>query len=638
MPDGRGLQSQTFIALVLHPLPPTQSPAVLMNSDMLFVFGLLAVVAVAMASNRVRFDIIALLVIIALSLSGILSVNEALAGFGNSVVILVAALLVVGEMLDRTGIARKVGDIISQKGGKGETRLLAVLMMSAGLLGGAMSSTAIVAIFIPIIVRIAHETGVSKSKLLIPMSYAALISGMLTLIATPTNLVVHGELMDSGYDGFNFFSFTPLGLAVLVAAVLYFVVIGRKLLPDNTSSENDGSSKGRSIAELFRAFNEDDEARTYHINGDFIYADTTVGEAHLPSQYGLRVLSIIRERKRNEYSVFSGDSSLQFRPGDLVHIVGRPEAHDAFVKLQGISRHELTKVQRQLLLWEAGASTVLIHPESQLINKTIAEAEFQTQFGLQVLGIRRAQAPLSDFGSAKLKASDSLFVAGHRDRINQLSKQHHDFIVLEEPSDTDERAPAYKKAPLALGILAMLIATSVLELMPLTIIVLCAALGAVLTRCMTMEDAYRSIHWNSIVLIAGLLPMADALNKTGGTDLIVNNLMDALGQAPHSVMFTALFFITAIVGMFLSNTATAVLLAPIAIAAAEFQDVSPYPYAIAVMIAASAAYSTPVSTPVVTLVMEPGEYKFFDFVKVGVPLLLVTWIVTLLVTPLMFPY
>ncbi len=608
-----------------------------MNSDMLFVFGLLGVIAVAMASNRVRFDIIALLVVISLSLSGILTVNEALAGFGNSVVILVAALLVIGEMLDRTGIARKVGDLITRKGGESETRLMVVLMLAASFLGGVMSSTAIVAIFIPIIVRIAHETGISKSKLLIPMSYAALISGMLTLIATPTNLVVHGELQQEGYDGFNFFSFTPLGLAILVAAVLYFALVARKWLPDIQSKASNTSTK-RSTVELFRAYNVDDKVLTYQIEDEFSYAGVTIADAHLPSQHGVRVLGILRERKKNELSVFSADSSFTLRAGDIINIIGRQEAHDALVEMAGITRHELTANQRQQLSWERGGSAVLIHPESKLINKTIAETEFQSEYGLQILGIRRGQEPLANFSEAKLKASDSLFVVGNWDRINQLAKLHHDFIVLEEPSDKEERSPAYKKAPIAVGILTMLVAASVLELMPLIIIVLCAALAAVFTRCMTMEDAYRSIHWNSIVLIAGLLPMADALDRTGGTDLIISNLMDALGQAPYSLMFTALFFMTAIIGMVLSNTATAVLLAPIAIAAAQFQDVSPYPYAIAVMIAASAAYSTPVSTPVVTLVMDPGEYKFFDFVKAGVPLLVITWLVTLLVTPLIFPY
>lgn len=608
-----------------------------MNHDMLFVFGLLAVASVAMASNRIRFDIIALGVVIALGVSGILTVQEAVAGFGNTVVILVAGLLVVGEMLDRTGIARKVGDLIAKKGGKSEARLLVVIMLAACILGGFMSSTAIVAIFIPIVVRIAAETGVSKSKLLIPMSYAALISGMLTLIATPTNLVVHGELQQAGFDGFNFFSFTPLGLAIMVTAVAYFALFARKLLPEVKSTSANTRTK-RSTVEMFLAYNQQDKVSGYRLTEGSDFIGKTIQETHLPSTYGVRIISIIRERKRNEFSIFFGDKSIQLREGDVLNIQGKPEAHEALVAVSGIEANELSNRMREQVRWELGTSSVLIHPESSLINKTIEEIGFQNEYGLQVLGIRRGKEPLQDFNKVKLKSSDSLFVVGNWTDIKQLAKHNHDFIVLEEPSDKDDFSPTFRKAPIALGILAMLVAVSVLELIPLTITVICAALAAVFSRCMTMEDAYRSIHWNSIVLIAGLLPMADALEKTGGTDLIVDALMGALGAAPHSVMFTALFFITALIGLFLSNTASAVLLAPIAITAAEMQGVSPYPYAIAVMIAASAAYSTPVSTPVVTLVMEPGEYAFFDFVKVGVPLLILTWMVTVLLAPLMFPY
>ena len=608
-----------------------------MNTEMLFVFGLIAIVSVAMASNRVRFDIIALLVVVALGLSGILSVQQAVAGFGNTVVILVAGLLVVGEMLDRTGIARKVGDIIARKGGKNEGRLLVVIMLAASILGSVMSSTAIVAIFIPIVVRIANETGISKSKLLLPMSYAALISGMLSLIATPTNLVVHGELQQAGFDGFSFFSFTPLGLVIMVTAVVYFMVFARKLLPTAKSASTRMATK-RSTVEMFRAYNLEDKALSYKLTTGSDLIGKPIRDTHLPSTLGVRIFSIIRARKRNEMTILFGDDAIELKQGDILTVIGKPEAHQSITDMTGIDSVEISDADRQKMSWEIGTSSVLIHPDSKLIGKTLEEVEFQSKFGAQVVGIRRSNEPLSDFSQVKLEASDSLLLAANWEDIRQLAKRNHDFIVLEEPSDIDEIVPAYRKAPIALGILGMLVAASVLELAPLTIIVICTALAAIFTRCMSMDDAYRSIHWSSIILIAGLLPLADALDKTGGTDFIVEQLMNALGTAPHGVMFTALFFLTAVIGMFLSNTATAVLLAPIAIAAAEIQDISPYPYAIAVMIAASAAYSTPVSTPVVTLVMEPGEYSFGDYVKVGVPLLILTWLVTLLVTPFMFPY
>jgi len=604
---------------------------------MLFVFGLLAVVAVAMASNRFRFDVIALLVVCALSLSGILSVEQALSGFGNTVVILVAALLVIGEMLDRTGIARTVGDLIARKAGKHEVRILISLMLASAILGGFMSSTAIVAIFIPIVLRIAQETGVSKSKLLIPMSYAALISGMLTLIATPTNLVVNGELKQAGYDGFQFFSFTPLGLCILIAACAYFVLLGRHLLPKRSSPNTLVTSK-RSAVEMFRAYNTEEKGLSYRLTPGSEFVGRPIRDSGLAAAYGLRVLSVLRQRKEKTSSVLFGDASVELRQEDQITLLGKPEAHKQLQAHPGVSEASLSQSQRNRMQWELGTSAVLIHPESSLLNKTLTEVEFQNRYNAQVIGMRRNGEVLPDFKHAKLQASDSLLVAGSWESLDQLRRLNHEFIVLEEAKEQTEKVPAYRKAPIALTILAMLVAVSVLDLLPLTITVLLAALAAVFTRCMTMEDAYRSIHWNSIVLIAGLLPMADALQVTGGTEFIVDGLMGLLGSAPYSLMFTALFFLTAGIGLFLSNTASAVLIAPIAITTAQIQEVSPIPYAIAVMIAASAAYSTPVSTPVVTLVMEPGAYKFGDYVKVGVPLLVITWLVTLLVTPWLFPY
>ena len=210
--------------------------------------------------------------------------------------------------------------------------------------------------------------------------------------------------------------------------------------------------------------------------------------------------------------------------------------------------------------------------------------------------------------------------------------------MLEMPTEQAEVVPAYRRMPLALIILAAMVLLSIFDVVPLVSAVIMAAMAAVFTRCLTMEDSYRAIHWSSLVLVAGMLPLADALEKTGGTKIIVDGLMYGVGDAGPLLMLTVIFFLTAGLSLFLSNTASAVLVAPIAIIAAEAFGVSPYPFAIAVLIAASAAFVTPVSTPVVTLVVEPGRYGFTDFVKVGVPLLLLTYLVTLLVAPLVFPF
>ena len=341
---------------------------------------------------------------------------------------------------------------------------------------------------------------------------------------------------------------------------------------------------------------------------------------------------------RGEDRIATPAPDTELRAQDILLTVGKTDDTDRLLAEQRLLRLPITNRDRQHWLWELGGVAVLVHPESRLNGKSLKEAEFRTNYGLHVLGLRRAKEAVEDFKDVKLHSSDSLFVVGPWSRIQQLQSQTHDFVVLEVPTELAEIVPSYRRMPVALAILAGMVLLTIFDMVPLVTAVLLAALAAVFTRCLTMEDAYRGIHWSSIVLIAGMLPLADALNKTGGTQLIVDTLMTAVGDSGPYMMFSVIFSLTATFSLVLSNTASAVLVAPIAIYAAVALNVSPYPFAVAVLIAASAAYSTPVSTPVVTLVVDPGRYKFTDFIKVGVPLLLLTYVVTLVVTPILFPF
>ena len=517
-----------------------------MNADMLFVFALIAVAAALMASNRVRFDIVALLVVIALMLSGVLTVTEALAGFGSSVVMLVAGLLVVGEMLDRTGVAAAIGDWILKKGGTSETRLL-------------------------------------------------------------------------------------------VVAILYVLVLGRKLLP----AVEEGaltSESGRSLFELWEDFRLDRDYQPLQLTADSPLAGKTIAESGLAREYDIRVLGILRHTSTGEDRIVTPAADVEIEAADTLFAVGKPRDLERLAAEQQLNPQPGSNRSQQRWLWELGGASVLVHPESGLVGKSLREVMFRSRFHLHVLGLRRDRRAVADYEDIKLAASDNLLVMGPWSQIQQLQTRHHDFVVLETPTEQAEVVPAYRRMPLALVILAAMVLLSIFNLVPLVAVVLMAALAAVFSGCLTMEDSYRAIHWSSLVLVAGMLPLADALEKTGGTQLIVDALMYGVGDAGPHVMMSVLFFLTAALGLFLSNTASAVLVAPIAIYAAEALGVSPYPFAIAVLIAASAAFITPVSTPVVTLVVEPGRYQFTDFVKVGVPLLLLTYAVTLLVAPMIFPF
>jgi len=448
---------------------------------------------------------------------------------------------------------------------------------------------------------------------------------------------VSEELKNSGYTEFGFFSFTPIGLAVLVVAIVYMVTIGRRLLPATTANVTE-TKQGRSLFQLWDEFRIDRTHRNFLVTEHSPLAGLTIRESRLESEYHIRLLGILRKNSGGEERIVSISADTQLLSGDALLTVGKPVDQERALSSLALGSYTPTERHQQRWLWELGATTILIHPESGLIGKSLRETGFRDRFGLHAVGLRRHGEPVADFEDRKLGAADTLLVTGSWSDIQHIQSMHRDFVVLETPTEQAEVVPQYRRMPVALTILAVMVLLSIFNVVPLVAAVLMAVLAAVFSGCLSMEDSYRSIHWSSLVLVAGMLPLADALEITGGTGLIVDTLMASVGDAGPNVMLTVIFFLTAALGLFLSNTASAVLVAPIAIYAAEALGVSPYPFAIAVLIAASAAFVTPVSTPVVTLVVDPGRYAFTDFIKVGVPLLLLTYAVVLLVVPLAFPF
>ena len=608
-----------------------------MSTEAALVFGILGVAGVLFASGRVRLDVTALLVVMALMLSGVFTPREALAGFGDPVVILVAGLLVVGEMMTRTGVSFAMGRWLARVGGTSETRMLVLLMVVAAVLSSVMSSTAVVAVFIPVVLTISAKTDLNATRLLMPLSFAALVGGMLTLIATTPNLVVSAELDAKGLEPFGFFSFTPIGLAVLAVAVAYMWLVGRHLLPGGDVAPS--KSEARTLEDLVNGFGLEDSVHRLSVVARSPLVGLTLGEAEIGTRFHARVVAIERRGRRGAREMLpSPGSDAEIHEGDVLCVVVEPEAVDAFAAEQHLDRLVIRDEDREFWKSELGMAIVLVHPDSRLEGQTLRQSGFRSSHALHVLGLRRRGEVLPAFADEPLQPGDSLLVLGSWHSIARLQGDTRDFVVLALPEELDEVAPARRRAPVALLILAGMVLLAAFDVVPVVAAVLLAALAAVFTGCLSMEDGYSSISWSSLVLIAGMLPVADALESTGGVDLIVEVLVGGLGDAGPYLVMSVFFFLTAGLGLVLSNTATAVLVAPIALRAAAVLDVSPYPLVMAVAIAASAAFVTPVSTPVVTLVVAPGNYGFLDFVKVGLPLLMLTWLTTLLVTPIFFPF
>ena len=605
-----------------------------MSPDALFVFGLLAVTVVLFASDWLRPDVVALLVIVALILGGILPVSVAVAGFGDPLIILIAGLFVVGEGLVRTGIAFQVGQGLARLAGASESRLLVLLMLAVAGLGAFMSSTGVVAIFIPVVLGLTGRLSISPGRLMMPMAFAALLSGLLTLIATPPNLVVNDALRSAGLHPFGFFGVTPIGLLILALGIGYMAIIGSRLLPSSVPNSTAGHRK--TLRELGESYQLVGQLHRLRLAADSSLVGQTVAEARLRTRYGLTLIGVERPTRFAE-TVSAALANTELHPADVFYGVGSAAAVEELIAAERLLQLPITDSEQQRLIQELGLAEVMLPPDSALIGQTLHQAAFRSHHALSVLGIRRRGQPLLHLAQEKLAFGDVLLVVGAWKRIALLQNDPKDFLVLNLAAELSEVAPSYRQAPFALAILLAMVALMTFGWVSNVVAVLLAALAMGLCRCLRMEDAYRAINWPSLVVIAGMLPLAKALEQTGGVALIADGLVAGLGPFGPLALLAGVFVLAALIGMFISNTATALLMAPIAIAAAQQVGVSPYPFAMTVVIAASAAFVTPVSSPVNTLVLAPGGYRFNDFVRVGLPLLLLVMGLTLLLTPLLLP-
>lgn len=608
-----------------------------MNTQLLVVLFLLIAAVVMFAMNKPRMDVVALVMMVALPFTGAIDMGEALAGFSDSNIVLIAALFVIGEGLVRTGVARGVGDLLIKKAGKTETRLIAFLMVAVCGLGAFMSSTAVTAIFIPIALRMASTTGRSPGQLMMPISIAALISGMMTLVATAPNLVVNSELVRQGFDGFGFFTITPFGIPILILAIIYVLFV-RRWLPKQ-KEEVGGMMRRASLADWVKEYKLADREYRLRISSRSQLIGKALSELQLRSTAGSNIIAIERERRFGR-QLIQPTSATVLESGDilLIDLLTRGPDIDALIEQYGLEALPLGGVYFNDRSQEIGMTQVMVPAESPLIGKTLAENNFRTRTGLTVIGVRRGTEALAgDLASEQLRLGDTLLLVGPWTKIERLPMIDSGVVVLQVPIDIQEVLPAPGKAPHAIFCLVLVIGLMVTGIVPNVQAALIGCLLMGVFGCLGMNDAYRSINWKTIVLIVGMLPFSIALQRTGGVDMAADALLAITGGAgPYAVLAT-LFALTAVLSMFMSNTATAVLLAPVAIAIAKDMEASPYPFAMIVALAASTAFVTPVSSPVNTLVVAPGNYKFGDFVRIGGPFAILTMIVCVFLVPILLP-
>ncbi|HBX7720540.1 TPA: SLC13 family permease [Klebsiella pneumoniae] len=610
-----------------------------MNGELIWVLSLLAIAVVLFATGKVRMDAIALMVIVAFVLSGTLTLNEAFSGFSDPNVILIAALFIIGDGLVRTGVATKMGAWLVSVAGNSETKMLIYLMLTVAGLGAFMSSTGVVAIFIPVVLSVSARMNTSPSRLMMPLSFAGLISGMMTLVATPPNLVVNSELLREGLHGFRFFSVTPIGLVVLILGIVYMLAMRFMLKTDNGDSARDGRKRS-TFRDLIREYHLTGRARRLAIRPGSPMIGQRLDDLKLRERYCANVIGVERWRRFRRVIVnVNGVSEFRARDVLLIDMSASDVDLRQFCGEQMLEPMVLRGEYFADQALDVGMAEVALIPDSEMIGKTVREIAFRTRFGLNIVGMKRdGKAMDGSVVDEPLQLGDILLVVGNWRQIALLAKRGRDFVVLNMPVEVDDASPAHSQAPHAIFCLVLMVALMLTDEIPNPIAAIIACLLMGKFRCINAESAYKAIHWPSIILIVGMMPFALALQKTGGVDLVVKGLMDVAGGEGPYLMLGCLFMMCAAIGLFISNTATAVLMAPIALAAAKSMGVSPYPFAMVVAMAASAAFMTPVSSPVNTLVLGPGKYSFSDFVKIGVPFTILVMVVCVLLIPVLFPF
>lgn len=611
---------------------------------------ILAVTAVFFVIGKIRSDIVALCSLILLMAFGILTPTEALSGFSNSVVIMMVGLFVVGGAVFQTGLAKMISGKIMHLAGDNETRLFLLVMLTTTAIGAFVSNTGTVALMLPIVVSMAAKGNISASRLLMPLAFASSLGGMLTLIGTPPNLVIQEALANAGYGTLGFFSFTPVGIIAIAIGIIVLMPLSKWLL---SNKDKDGSKKKKrtkSLQELVDEYHLADQLTRYVIPKGSELNDKTLMELDIQNRYNLSVMEIRREKRgRNgwirDVSQKMAGPKTRFMEGDIIYISGEPEQMERFAtdyKLKQPVTKQKGNAQNKMDFYDIGIAELVIMPNTTLQNHKIKESGFRSKYNINIVAVRRnGNYILNNLAEVSLHAGDVLLVQGTWANISRLTHEDEHWVVLGQPLAEAEKVTLDYKAPLAAIIMLAMIAMMVFDFIPIEPVtaVMIAGVLMVLTGCFrNVEAAYKTINWETIVLIAAMMPMSVALEKTGASAMISQSLVSGLGAYGPYALLAGIYFTTSLLTMFISNTATAVLMAPIALSSALGLHLDPTAFLFAVSLGASMCFASPFSTPPNALVMQAGRYTFMDYVKVGLPLQIIIGIVMVFVLPLLFPF
>jgi len=591
----------------------------MLNLDMVLVGVIIIAAMVMFIWGKVRIDIIALCVLVALFLLKLIEPGQVLYGLANQATVTIAAMFIISAGLVRTGLVEWAARYLDRLAGKTELRLMLIISLTAAILSAFIINAAIVAIFIPVAMVLAKSRKIASSKILIPLSFASQFGGVCTLVGTSTNLIVNSIAVSRGLEPFGFFEFLPLGIAMVGAGTVYLAAVGHWLLPVR-KGEAEQVDKYR-LVDYLAELQVADKSPLIGMTWD----TGKVGE-----EYRVELANLLRGTR-----AVARPSRTRIKPDDILLLHGNVEQILEIESKYGLKILKNARVKdRELSSHNMKLSEVLVPPDSSLIGRTLQEAVFFRRHRLTVLAIQRRGRTLRDrLADIKLKENDTILLQGHKDDISHIMNSPN-VIVTNELTDLYLRKD---RAVIALAVLLAVVFLTALNVMPIMLAAILGAVAMVVTRCLNIEEAYKSIDWKIIFLLAGVLPLGLALEQSGATLWLADHVLQPLAGHGPVVLLAAFYLITAVLTEAMSNNAAAAILAPIAFTTAASLGLDPRPLLVAITFAASTSFATPIGYKTNTMIYSPGGYRFTDYTKIGVPLNLIFWGISVLLIPLIWP-
>ena len=615
---------------------------------MIATLGILAAAAVLFIHGKIRADLVGMCALVTLILFGVLTPQEALSGFSSTITMMMVGVFIVGGAVSGTGLAKTISGKILALAGSSENTLFVLVLLVTAFIGAFVSNTGTVAIMMPIVLSLAAGAGTSPSRFLMPLAFASSMGGMLTLIGTPPNMIISGALEEAGYGALGFFSFLPVGLICIVVGTTFLLFASKWLVKKHPDAESDSAS-GRTLAELADEYHLKQEERRAQILPGSSLAGKKLCDLAVLREMGVTVVDIWRQKKhakpfeRRIEQLMPGPNS-HLHEGDTFTFVMPEEGVLPFAETCHLDLlDESTRSSgsgRKYAFEGFGIAELVILSGSSLVKHQIRDTELREKYGVRILGVRRKNETfLQNIGEIKIQPGDALLAQGRWKNIARLGEEHTEWVMVGKPQESASRSPLDHKAPLTGIIVLLMIAAMTFNVVPPVSAVMLAALALIFTGCFrNVEEAYKTISLQSVVLIASMLPAAIALEKTGAAALASKGLIESVGAYGPYALLATIYGVTSVVTLFVSNTAAGALCTPIALQAALNMGLSPYPFLFGVATAASMSLAFPFSTPPNVLVMAPGRYTFTDYLRVGAPLQIIYGFIMIMALPLIWPF